>query len=267
MAKQVGLLKYSGTMGGVSHYKMKGLDGDFARLAGGPTKEQIDNAPEFARTRENMSEFGGSAANAKALRVGLASLLGTMGDSRLAGRLTKVFKEINLEGMGPRGQRPIELANHGYKLEGFNFDRDIPFDSVFNAGYNVSTAPTRDSSDITINPFNPIDLVNAPTGATHFRLINAIVVVSNYKYIITSKKYEPVDTINNSLSAVEYSSYLPVDIDIPTPTVLTATLPGAPTLGPEVSVVQCIGIEFYQEVNGSYYLFSSDNAMKVELTF
>ncbi|MCB9186415.1 MAG: hypothetical protein H6601_06675 [Flavobacteriales bacterium] len=267
MAKQVGLLRYSGTMGGVSHFKMKGLDGDFARLAGGPSKEQIETAPEFARTRENMSEFGGSAANAKALRVGLASLLGTMGDPQLAGRLTKVFKEINLAGMGQRGQRPIELSNNGYKLEGFNFDRNIPFDSVFNAGYTISTAPTRESSDITVDPFNPIDLVHSPTGATHFRLINAIVVVSNYKYITTSNKYEPVDPINNSLSAVQYSNYLPVDIDIPVPTTLNATLPGAPVLGPEVSVVQCVGIEFYQEVSGSYYLLSSDNAMKVELTF
>jgi len=254
-------------MGGVSHFKMKGLDGDFARLAGGPSKEQIDTAPEFARTRENMSEFGGSAANAKALRVGLASLLGTMGDPQLAGRLTKVFKEINLAGMGQRGQRPIELTNNGYKLEGFNFDRNIPFDSVFNAGYTVSPAVTRDSSDITVDPFNPIDLVHAPSGSTHFRLINAIVVVSNYKYNLISKKYEPTDTANNSLSAVEYSSYLPVDVAIPTPTVLTATLPGAPTLGTDVSVVQCVGVEFYQEVGGNYYLLSSDNAMKVELTF
>ena len=267
MAKQVGLLRYSGTMGGVSHFKMKGLDGDFARLAGGPSKEQIKTSPEFARTRENMSEFGGSAANAKALRVGLASVLGTMGDPQLAGRLTKVFKEINLAGAGQRGERPIELSNNGYKLEGFNFDKNIPFDSVFNAGYTVTTAPTRDSSDITVDPFNPIDLVHSPTGATHFRLINAIVVVSNYKYNPTSKKYEPTGPINNSLSAIQYSNYLEVDVDIPTPTLLTATLPGAPTLAPDESVVQCVGIEFYQEVSGTYYLLASDNAMKVELTF
>ena len=267
MAKQVGLLKYSGTMGGVSHFKMKGLEGDFARLSGGPSKQQIDTAPEFARTRENMSEFGGSAANAKALRVGLASLLGTMGDPQLTGRLTKVFKEINLEGAGTRGQRPIELSNHGYKLQGFNFDRSVPFDSVFNAAHTIVPTATRDSSDLKVAPFNPIDLVHSPVGATHFRLVNAIVVVSNYKYIQTSNKYEPSDTVNNSLSAVSYSNYLPVDVDIPAQTVITSTLQGLPVLGTNVSVVQCVGIEFYQEVSGSYYLLSSDNAMKVELTF
>jgi len=267
MAKQVGLLKYSGTMGGVSHFKMKGLDGDFARLAGGPSKEQIKTSPEFARTRENMSEFGGSAANAKALRVGLASLLGTMADPQLTGRLTKVFKEINLEGAGPRGQRPIELSANGSKLSGFNFDKNVPFDSVFNAGYIGSNTPARDSSDWIIDPFNPANLVHSPPGATHFRLINAIVVVSDYLYDPIAKKYEPSDAEHNSDSAVEYSAYLPVDVDIPTATTITATLTGPLTLGTDVSVVQCVGIEFYQEVGGNYYLLSSDNAMKVELTF
>ncbi len=59
MAKQKGLVKYSGTMGGVRHFKIKGLQGDFAGLVGGPTDSQIKNDAAFIRTRENMSEFGG----------------------------------------------------------------------------------------------------------------------------------------------------------------------------------------------------------------
>lgn len=72
MALQTGLVKYSGTMGGVRHFKIKGLSGDFAGLAGGPTAEQINNDAAFIRTRENMSEFGGCASAAKSIRVGLA---------------------------------------------------------------------------------------------------------------------------------------------------------------------------------------------------
>jgi hypothetical protein len=41
MARQTGLVKYSGTMGGVRHFKIKGLNGDFAGLAGGPSSDQI----------------------------------------------------------------------------------------------------------------------------------------------------------------------------------------------------------------------------------
>jgi hypothetical protein len=41
MAKQTGLVKYSGTMGGVRHFKIKGLAGDFAGMVGGPSGDQI----------------------------------------------------------------------------------------------------------------------------------------------------------------------------------------------------------------------------------
>jgi hypothetical protein len=37
MAKQSGRLKYSGTMGGVRHFKIKGLKGGFAGTSGGPS--------------------------------------------------------------------------------------------------------------------------------------------------------------------------------------------------------------------------------------
>ena len=94
MARQKGLVKYSGTMGGVRHFKIKGLVGDFAGLAGGPTDSQIKNDAAFIRTRENMSEFGGSASCAKSIRVGLAQVIKQYSDPRLTGRLTKIMNEI-----------------------------------------------------------------------------------------------------------------------------------------------------------------------------
>lgn len=70
MAKQTGLTRYSGSMGGIRHFKIKGLSGDFAGLNGGATGDQIKTAPEFARTRENMNEFGGCATAGKSIRTG-----------------------------------------------------------------------------------------------------------------------------------------------------------------------------------------------------
>jgi hypothetical protein len=71
MARQRGHIKYQGTIGEIRHFKIKGMDGYYAGLKGGPTAKQIKNAPEFARTRENMSEFGGAAKIAKVMRTGL----------------------------------------------------------------------------------------------------------------------------------------------------------------------------------------------------
>jgi hypothetical protein len=47
----------------------------------------------------------------------------------------------------------------------------------------------------------------------------------------------------------------------------TATFPGTPTLDTNVTVIQCIGIEFFQEVNGNYYAFNSGNCLRIEDAF
>ena len=72
MARQKGHIKYVGTLGEVRHFKIKGNEGYFAGLKGGPTAEQIKNDPGFIRTRENMSEFAACANAGKSLRVGFA---------------------------------------------------------------------------------------------------------------------------------------------------------------------------------------------------
>ena len=69
MAKQKGPIKYIGTLGDIRHFKNKNTEGYFAGMIGGPSAEQIKTDPAFARTRENMSEFGGSANVAKVVRT------------------------------------------------------------------------------------------------------------------------------------------------------------------------------------------------------
>ncbi|WP_313215145.1 hypothetical protein [Soonwooa sp.] len=54
-------MKYVGTIGHVRHFKIKGLEGFFAGMVGGPTAEQVKSSLEFERTRENMNEFVGCA--------------------------------------------------------------------------------------------------------------------------------------------------------------------------------------------------------------
>jgi hypothetical protein len=44
MARQKGLMKYVGTIGDVRHFKIKGQEGFFAGMVGGPTAEQVNNA-------------------------------------------------------------------------------------------------------------------------------------------------------------------------------------------------------------------------------
>ena len=68
MAKQTGIIKLKGTIGGISFYKTS--DGDLAREKGGVDKSRIANDPAFQRTRENGAEFGAAGKGGKLVRVG-----------------------------------------------------------------------------------------------------------------------------------------------------------------------------------------------------
>jgi hypothetical protein len=267
MARQKGHIKYVGTLGEVRHFKIKGNEGYFAGLKGGPTAEQVKTAPGFIRTRENMSEFAACANAGKSLRIGLSSLMKQMSDSQLTGRLTAIMKKINIEdGSEARGQRAVLVSQQPQYLKGLDFNRNISFNGVFSAPFTLTGTIDRNESTLSVPAFNPLSFLNTPSGATHFRIINALSVVSDTIYNPLTGSYEPAESVLNEMSNIAYSDYTPVDavtslIDI------TATLPGAPTMTINVAVLGSIGIEFYQMVGSNYYLFNAGNALKIQETF
>ena len=267
MAKQKGHIKYVGTLGEVRHFKIKGNTGYFAGLKGGPTAEQIKTAPGFIRTRENMSEFAACAYAGKSVRIGLSALMKQMTDSQFTGRLTAIMKKINIEdGSEARGQRAVLITQQPQYLKGLDFNRNISFNGIFSAPFTLTNTVARNSTTLTIPVFNPVNFLNIPSGATHFRMINALSVVSDFIYNSATGAYEPANADLNELSKITYSSYLPVD-SITTLQTVVAGLIGLPTLTTDVSVLASIGIEFYQEVGTNYYLFNAGNAMKVQEVF
>ena len=69
----------------------------------------------------------------------------------------------------------------------------------------------------------------APTnGATHFRIINALSVVSDTIYNSLTRSFEPAEPVLNETSNVAYYDYTPVDV-VTSLIDVTATLPGAQT--------------------------------------
>jgi hypothetical protein len=267
MAKQKGHIKYVGTLGEVRHFKIKGNEGYFAGLKGGPTAEQIKTAPGFIRTRENMSEFAACAMAGKSVRIGLSALMKQMTDSQFTGRLTAIMKKINIEdGSEARGQRAVLVSQQPQYLKGLDFNRNISLNGVLSAPYSLTPNDDRNESTLTLPPFNPLNFLNIPSGATHFRIVNSISVISDFVYNSSTGAYEPAETILNELSNIAYSGYIPVDA-VTSLIEITATLPGSPTLTSNVAVLGSIGIEFYQEVGGVFYLFNAGNAMKIQDVF
>lgn len=267
MAKQKGHIKYVGTLGEVRHFKIKGNEGYFAGLKGGPTAEQVKTAPGFIRTRENMSEFAACANAGKSVRIGLSALMKQMTDSQFTGRLTAIMKKINIEdGSEARGQRAVLVSQQPQYLKGLDFNRNISFNGIFSAPFTLTANVDRNESTLIVPAFNPLNFLNIPSGATHFRIINALSVISDFVFNPATGAYEPAEPMLNETSNISYSPYTPVDA-VTTLIDVVATLPDAPTITTNVAVLGSIGIEFYQQVGVNYYLFNAGNAMKIQEVF
>lgn len=266
MSKQTGLLRMKGKIGGVSFYKSGGVD--LARVANGPSKEKIDNDPNFVRTRENNSEFGGCATVVKALRLAIGESKISKADAgRAIQRLMPIFKRINLAGTGSRGQRGIDLSDNGVLLEHFEFNERESFASIFNAPYTITTTSARDEATITVPSFLPSSFVNAPSGATHFELFSVLCTLSNYSYDSITGHYAPTDAALDMLNAEDTSAITSLSVTTPVTFTLNPQLSGSPTMSTSVAAIVLVGVEFYQRIGSIDYLLSQGNCLRIAKVF
>lgn len=233
MARQKGIIKLKGTIGGVSFYKTQ--DGDLAREKGGVDGSRIKNDEAFARTRENGAEFGSSASAGKLLRDAIRPLLLNTADNRVVSRLTKVMTDIkNLDASSVRGERSVGVAltQAGAQalLKGFNFNKRSVLGSVLHKPFTVQL----NNGMITINNLVPINDIVYPSGATHVAFKSAWAII---------------DFVAGT-SSVDYSPTVNVPIDGAV-TNVQCLPPGLP-VGVATNLY-LLSVEFFQEVNGVQY--------------
>jgi len=233
MAKQTGIIKLKGTIGGISFYKT--TDGHLAREKGGVDASRIANDPAFQRTRENGSEFGRAGKGGKVLRNAIRVLLQNAKDKRVVSRLTKdLLSIVKTDTTNERGLRTIPDGNLSL-LEGFEFNLNGKLGATLYAAF--TKAFDRVSGDATLNiaAFSPTVRVAAPTGTTHFKVVMG---AAELDFVNETSTFESDET-----------AILPYSVVDTAPIALTASITANSTL----PVIQVLGIEFYQEVNGQMY--------------
>jgi hypothetical protein len=256
MAKNTGLIQFQGTINNVTGYRRNGKY--ILSMKSNLNKERILNDEKFQRTRENMQEFAGAAQTAKALRIGLAGLTRILADNSLSTRLTGIIRKDvqNRDTTSDRGVRRVDLATYGSVLKGFNLHRENIFSSLFRAPYSATAPATGKGAKITFAAFEAANVVRAPKGATHFRLVGAAVLVGNRSFDELTNSWTS-ENGDDGAAGIERSDYLSVMEDIPQ-TELDVSIAGVTdTDGGAVIVVA--GIEFYQQIGTKYYLLRDTN--------
>jgi len=243
MAEQMGMFPLQGTIGNINFYKSG--DSYRARRKGGPTAQQIATDPQFQRSRENASEFAVAAKAGKLLRLAFNSFLKPVADeramSRLAGTMVKVLQSDKKNARGKRKvvEGDLELLN------GFEFNEQGKLSTTFAAPYHCNINRVTGELKITVPPFVPEELIKAPGGATHFKLVSG---------------GAEVDFENKSFNAYLHSSLeLPLNKVNTEEHVFNNTVPTTST-HPWILVM---GIQFFQEVNALMYPLNNGNCLAI----
>ena len=233
MAKQKGIIKLDGTIGGITFYKSQ--DGYLAREKGGVSGDRIANDPNFQRTRENGEEFGRAGKAGKLLRNSIRAMLQNASDSRMVSRLTqKMVGVIQEDITNPRGQRNV-IDGEAELLEGFEFNISGKLGTTLYAPYSATIDRVAGTLAVNIPSFVPLNMIAAPGGSTHFKVVSAGAEIDfeNETFVMDTQA----------------SAILPWDA------VATAilNLSNAVTANSTHPLFLALGIEFYQEVNGQMY--------------
>lgn len=245
MSRQDGLLQFNGAIENLSFYKTK--RGYAVRKRTGVTAERIATDPLFKRTRENGLEFGRAGKASKQLRTALRDMVKNVADSGMSRRLTKEFvKVVRADAISDRGLRNVIDGELGF-LENFEFNLGSRMDTTLFAPLTATIDRVTGTGSIVLPPFNPAEMVEAPEGASHFRITCGITAID-----FQGDKYE---------SAQATSGELVLDSNPTAPLNLTATISPNSTF----PLFLVLSVEFVQVVNGKPYKLSNGtyNSMKM----
>lgn len=233
MAKQKGIIKLKGTIGDITFYKSK--DGYVAREKGGVDANRIATDPAFQRTRENGAEFGRAGKAGRVLRTSFRALLLNASDSRMVGRLTqRMMKVIQADAVNERGLRNV-IDGEAELLAGFEFNIRGKLGTSLYAPFQTAIDRVTGALTVDIPSFIPSNMVVAPSGTTHFKIISGGAEIDFE---------EETFVIENSETAI-----LPWDA---TPTAVINQV-NTVTANSTKPLFLALGVEFYQQVNGQMY--------------
>ncbi len=205
MAKQKGILPIEGTLGNITFFKSK--DGYMVREKGGIPASRIASDPSFQRTRENNAEFGRAGKASKLLRTAFRSLLQKSSDSRMTSRMTaSMMKVIKMDATNVRGLRNV-IDGEAVLLQGFEFNLSGKLSTTLYAPYTPMINRATGICSVELPPYVPLEMIAAPTGTTHYRLLSGAASINfelgSYESKFTESGYIPLSGTATALLELE----------------------------------------------------------------
>jgi hypothetical protein len=234
--------QFTGSIGPVTGYKMKGFDQMILRTKGGPTKQQIKNGKNFAATRNLNNEWKGVCMAAGLFRRSFY-VVKHLADFNFTGITHKLCKTIQLMDTAHiPGSRSILFSEHPYIFENFHLNQKYTFDTIVTHPIQASVNRADASATITIPAIIP-GISFKPQGKQPvYRFIFSLSVLPDCFFDPSEKKYVPVMEFCGMLKGYN-TEWRPVTAGIAPETItITPDYAFEPIDG--ISLVLSAGIEF-----------------------
>lgn len=236
MAQQKGLIKLRGAVGGITFYKTQ--DGYMARESTSINGKKVATHPSYQRTRENAKEFAQTIRAGALLIRAFRGILRKSVDGRLGSRLTKeLYNVIRADVTSARGSRNVVNGELGL-LKDFEFNAQSSLAGTIYAPFTTNVDRVTGEVTVECASFIPMDMIVAPSGATHYQIRSAAGTVNFEASTFAVDAQEMVPALWDGVANLPYTQ--------------SHTLP-ANSSDP---IFVLVGILFYQEVGGVQYLLN-----------
>jgi hypothetical protein len=259
MPKYSGLIELKGTFGNLTFYKRKGVN--CVRRPGGFSKERLRSDPKLRRVVEHHGEFGAQSMASKSVRTALASIRNFY-DGTFHNRLMRIAARITGLTEGVHGKRPVAFSRIKPILDNVQLQAKRSLESSLPAPGMIKSTPTatRNSTKLTLD-FNIPVAVIAPEGATHFRLVHALGVVSDIEYEPALDGFIPVAHQVDGLNSTSHSEY--ISLKEQQASIIFEDTLKADVIPDNATVLEVLGIDFYEFVARHYLPMEQGRAAKI----
>ena len=210
MAKMNSGISFTGSLGNLSAYKVKGSEDIILRTKGGPSREKVKNDASFENTRRNYTEFGGRSTAAKRIKDMMRPIQLVAGRNIIPS-LTKLLKPIQImDTAGEWGLRSIKLSADPRLLVGYSINKINHFDSVVRSTVNNQLDRAQLKATVEIPAL--IRGINffVPWSYPLFSFQVALGVVPDLLYDSAKNKYDAPAGYDNLVPQVKETAWFPV---------------------------------------------------------
>jgi hypothetical protein len=189
-----GPLQFTGTIGDMTAYRIKGSDKVILRQKAGPSLHRMKYHPAFENTRRNNEEWKPLVMAGREIRNALQEIR-HIKDFNSSGILHKLCKVIQLmDTSHEKGKRPVLLSRGGAVLEGFSFNRSTPFESLLQHPLHASVDRQTGQAIVELPDILPgINFFN-PSGKPLCRFVFMLGAASDILYNEDWHHYRPATT-------------------------------------------------------------------------